>query len=123
MCKILKKILNLFFILYILFGLLYDIDVSLAKGRAKFISERIEHYRVNNNEILYRLSDMDKTFEPSDRYSESYCDFWDKNIDGIGYCFYTYNGSSKYYILIYSLFNRITYSSENKAFIKGDGFN
>lgn len=110
-------------LLLIVYFFLRDIDISLAKRRAIFISEIIESYRENNNEVLYRLSDMNEVFDISNNNTESYCDFWDRSIDGIGYCFYTYNSSDQYYILISSLFNSLIYSSEDKNFIMGDGLN
>lgn len=110
-----------FFIFIFIFILFYKIDLFLAKNRAEFVVSKISFFLDDNHRLTHDLSKVSYLFNNEDLNSESYCNFWDKRIDGIGFCYYSYIKDNDYYLLINSVFHSIIYSSEDKIYKQEDG--
>ena len=92
---------------------------SIYKALEKRVESQvylINTYQNTNKKLPNSLADLNKNFNGND-LKESYCDMFEPELKGIGYCYYT-NYKTGYAIQTYSYFYVVTFESENNYLTK-----
>lgn len=101
------KIITTSIVLYIL---LLQINLKMLEKRIDFLVENIDKYYQQYGSYP---NNFDFISTKTDFTTESYCDFWDKNIAGYGNCYFIKNDKD-YTILVMGFSSKILFSSHNK---------
>lgn len=94
----------------VLYIILLQINLKILERRVDFLVENIDKYYYTHG---YYPNNFDFISTKTDFTTESYCDFWDKNIAGYGYCYFIHN-DKEYTILVMGFSSKILFSSHNK---------
>ncbi|ENX7683658.1 hypothetical protein E5O84_06405 [Neisseria gonorrhoeae] len=101
------KVIAISIVLYIL---LLQINLKMLEKRIDFLVENIDKYYQQYGSYP---NNFDFISTETDFTTESYCDFWDKNIAGYGNCYFVKNDKD-YTILVMGFSSKILFSSHNK---------
>ncbi|NOX79315.1 MAG: hypothetical protein GXO41_00225 [Gammaproteobacteria bacterium] len=111
-----KKLFYLILTTTIVLFVALKADNLLAQRRINNLIYLINTYQNTNKKLPNSLADLNKNFNGNDS-KESYCDMFEPELKGIGYCYYT-NYKTGYAIQTYSYFYVVTFESENNYLTK-----
>lgn len=101
------KIITISMVLYIS---LLQINLKMLEKRIDFLIWNMDKYYLAYG---YYPNNFDFISKKTDFTTESYCDFWDKNIAGYGNCYFIKN-DKEYTILVMGFSSKILFSSNNR---------
>lgn len=112
-----KKLCYLLLTILIVFSALLWVDNVLVLRRINDLMQSIDYYRNVNKQFPKSLVDLNIKLNGNNA-KESYCDMFEPQLEGIGYCYYTNFQNENYAIQIYSYFHVVTFNSENNSLVK-----
>lgn len=89
----------------------------LALRKINDLRQLIDCYRNVNKQFPKSLVDLNIKLNGNNA-KESYCDIFELQLEGIGYCYYTNFQNENYAIQIYSYFHVVTFNLENNSLVK-----